>query len=117
MQELIRQGELTKIFDVEEGTSKAGKAWKKVNFVIDNGKQYNNEICFQIFGEEKVDKFIKFRSVGDFVEVKFNVSSREYNGKYYHNLDAWFVGNAGENPNAESTQEVSADVEEGDLPF
>jgi hypothetical protein len=28
---------------------------------------------------------------GQSVEVLFNVSSREFNGRYYHNLDAWKI--------------------------
>jgi hypothetical protein len=32
---------------------------------------------------------------GQEVEVAFNVSSREFNGKYYHNLDAWKINTIG----------------------
>ena len=36
-------GKLVKALDVESGTSKAGKEWKKQSFVIDTGAQYNPE--------------------------------------------------------------------------
>ena len=28
---------------------------------------------------------------GDEIEVFFNLSSREYNGRYFHNIDAWKI--------------------------
>ena len=91
MSDLKVTGKITSILDVETGTSKAGKEWQKINFVIDTGADFNNIVCFQIFGEEKVENFTKYNKVGSEVDVSFNVSSREYKGKYYHNLDAWKV--------------------------
>ena len=40
---------ITKILPVEEGTSKAGKAWKKLTFVGETDEQYNNLYAFEIF--------------------------------------------------------------------
>lgn len=105
---LTVKGRITKILELEKGTSQAGKEWQKQSFVIDTGEQYNPEICFSIFGSEKVDNFNKYNKVGKDVEVSFNVSSREYNGKYFHNLDAWKVFGSSE------TQPI---VEEDDMPF
>jgi hypothetical protein len=107
------KGKLTKVLDVESGTSKAGKEWKKQNFVIDTGDQYNPEVCFQLFGDEKLENFAKYNKLGDEVSVAFNVSSREYNGKYFHNLDAWKVQKATANQETPVAQEK---VEDG-LPF
>jgi len=112
--ELKIKGKITKVLEVEKGTSKAGKEWEKLNFVIDTGNEFNPEVCFQLFGTEKVENFNKYNKVGDDVEVDFNVSSREFNGKYYHNLDAWkvFKDKVSEIPQMEGTQEAV-----DDLPF
>lgn len=91
---LTIKGRITKILELEKGTSQSGKEWQKQSFVIDTGDQYNPEVCFSIFGSEKVENFNKYNKVGKEVEVSFNVSSREYNGKYFHNLDAWKVFSA-----------------------
>jgi len=99
MSELKVSGKITSILDVEKGTSKAGKDWQKQNFVIDTGEKFNNIICFQVFGVDKCEALTKYNKVGDVVNVSFNVSSREYNGKYYHNLDAWMVKLTDENVN------------------
>jgi len=83
-------GRITKILPIETGTSKAGKDWKKQAFVIDNYSQFNPHVCFSVFGDEKVEALSKF-SEGQEVEVFFNVSSREFSEKYYHNIDAWKI--------------------------
>jgi len=50
-------GKLVKALDVESGTSKAGKEWKKQSFVIDTGAQYNPEVCFSLIwrGQNRYD--------------------------------------------------------------
>ncbi|MBF25070.1 MAG: hypothetical protein CMP49_00930 [Flavobacteriales bacterium] len=73
-------------------------------------------MCFQLFGEEKV-KLIEQFQIGDNIEVFFNISSREYNGRYYHNIDAWKINtidsNKGQGAQESSTNESSEDS----LPF
>ena len=87
---LALTGKITKILAVESGTSKAGKEWKKQGFLVDTGDQYNPEVCFSLFGADKIAALGNF-SEGQEVEVSFNISSREFNGKYYHNIDAWKI--------------------------
>ena len=107
-------GVIKQILDVEQGTSKAGKEWKKLNFVLESKDgEYTNTICFDVFGEEKVDNFVKFNNVGDNVTVSFNVSSREYNEKWYTQTSAWMV--------KKNTSETETNLEEAkdvdSLPF
>ena len=116
MSELKVKGKIVKILEVESGTSKAGKEWKKQNFVIDTGNQFNPEVCFQLFGEEKIENLAKYHKVGSEVEVSFNVSSREFKGKYYHNLDAWIVKDIGATTSVVDSSNNSND-ESDDLPF
>tara|TARA_B100000965_G_scaffold401596_1_gene425791 strand:- start:74 stop:397 length:324 start_codon:yes stop_codon:yes gene_type:complete len=90
MSGLSIKGNLTKINNIENIVNKEGKKWVKQTFVINTGSQYNNEICFQLFGEDKI-QLISQLQTGDQVEVFFNVSSKEYNNRYYHNIDAWRI--------------------------
>lgn len=112
MSELKVKGSITKILKVEIGTSKAGKEWKKQGFVINTGSEYNPEVCFSLFGDDKVN-MLKNYGEGQEVEVAFNVSSREFNGKYYHNLDAWKINAIG--PGAPAIDNTPAGYD--DLPF
>jgi len=76
---LEMKGKLVKVLDAQKGVSKAGKEWIKTSIVLDNGAKFNPEICFNLFGQEKVDMLLDF-NVGDDIEVLFNLSSREYKG-------------------------------------
>lgn len=110
MQNAIK-GTILKVLDTENGTSKAGKDWSKRGFVIKTQDEYPKEVCFSLFGE-KTNIIDNFRA-GDLVDVYFNLSSREYNGKYYHNIDAWRVAKA----EGEPVAEASTASTNSDLPF
>lgn len=116
--ELSVQGTITKILKPENGVSKKGNAWTKQLFLLDTGEDYNNLICFEIFKEEKVQKFNQYNKVGDNVVVEFNINCNEYNGKFYTSLQAWKVsssGGAGKPSRTEAATETH--VEENDFPF
>ena len=114
------KGTLKTVLDTESGTSKAGNEWKKQSFILDTGSQYNPEICFQLFGDEKI-QLLKEYNEGDQIEVSFNLSSREYNGRYFHNIDAWRIEKINESKTNINESEIpqfnSSNNEEDDLPF
>jgi len=111
-------GKITKINEVTSGTSAAGKEWKKLSFLLETTEEYNNLYCFEVFGEEKVDQFVKFNRVGQDVDVDFNVKTNEWNGKYFTSLGAWkiFKADVADVADAPEGVEVEAD-ESDDLPF
>ena len=113
------KGKLSRKLSVESGTSKAGKEWKKQSFLVDTGAQYNPEICFQLFGDDKIE-ILNHHNEGDQVEVSFNLSSKEFNGRYFHNIDAWRIENISSEGASEmkDAPEFNAPAnEEDDLPF
>ena len=82
-------GKISKINEVETGETSAGKSWSKQSIVIDNGEKFNPLVCISFFGD-KSDLISNFK-VGNTVEVGINLSSREFNGKWYHNVDGWRI--------------------------
>ncbi len=98
------KGKITAVLDIENGTSKAGKEWTRGGFVIDTYDQYNPLLCFGLFGDTKIALITPF-SVGQEIEVDFNASSREHNGKYYTQCDAWKITATGEMPHAAAASE------------
>lgn len=84
------KGKLVRLLDKQVGRSKAGKEWMKQEFVLNTGTDYNPEICVSVFGEDKVNGLKQF-SEGQELSVDVNVYSREWNGKYYHSIDAWKI--------------------------
>jgi len=81
------EGKLVKVFELETGVSKAGKEWKKQSILIEQDTEYNAEVVVSFFGDN-VNK-IKSNQVGDIITCNVNLSSREYNGRWYHNIDGW----------------------------
>lgn len=115
-------GVITKVLDLQTGTSKDGLEWKKQGFLVQTTEQYNNLYCFELFGAEKVDNFLKYNKVNDSVDVEFNVQTNEWQGKYYTSLQAWKVFKADANaPTIPQAQEMPAtnvnEEEHDDLPF
>tara|TARA_B100001093_G_scaffold49800_1_gene42321 strand:- start:3345 stop:3713 length:369 start_codon:yes stop_codon:yes gene_type:complete len=122
MNDLKFQGEITKISEVQEGVSKKGTNWKKLGFIVTSKGEYQDDVYFTVFGEEKVDNFMKYNKVGQMVEVSFNINCREYNDRYYTDLNAWKVFTVKTEVAAETT-DVEVDEEyhsvngKDDLPF
>jgi hypothetical protein len=102
-------GKVQSKLPAEKGTTKAGKEWIKQSIVIDTEAQFNPLVCISFFGDEKI-KLIKDLKKGDKVDVAINISSREFNSKWYHNIDGWAV----ENAQANDTNNTPA---EDGLPF
>ena len=119
MSNLELNGVIKKIMPIVEGVSQAGKEWKKSGFVVTTEGDYPKDVAFSVFGEEKVDNLMKFNKVGQRVDVSFNVESREYNEKYYTDLQAWKIfgsDNKTESP-ATDGQGYQKASEVSDLPF
>lgn len=86
------KGKVIEVLAKESGTSQGGKEWEKQVFVIETQEQYPVKIAFTCFGKRMdiIDQVVPHEN-GDEIEVFYNVSSREYNGKWFHNVDAWKV--------------------------
>jgi len=105
-------GKLKDFLNIESGTSKTGKEWQKQTVIIDTGGEFNNLVAISAFGEDKIKKLNKLE-VGMQVSILCNVYSREYNGRYFHNIDGYFFTNQ---TNASSDKITNGEAEE-DMPF
>ena len=86
---LTVKGRIQQILKPESGVSRAGKEWQKQEFVIETEEQFPRKVCFTLFGDKT--SLIDGLSNGQEVEVSFNVESREYNGRWFHNINAWKI--------------------------
>ena len=108
------KGKLEKKITVEKGTSKAGKEWVKQTVIVNNGAEYNPQTAISFFGDDKVKMLENFED-GSEVTIGTNLSSKEFNGKWYNQIDGWkidLVGSANVDPALNSS-----DDETDDLPF
>jgi hypothetical protein len=104
------KGNIQQILKPESGVSRAGKEWKKQEFVIETREQFPRKVCFTLFNDKA--SLIDGLSTGEEVEVSFNVESREYNGKWFHNLNAWKI----DKPSNDNMPEPPPEFSIGDIP-
>jgi len=98
------KGKLTHKLDVVTGQGNNGE-WKKQTIVITTNEQYPKDVAV-ILWKDNVTKAESF-NIGDTLDCEIDVSSREYNGKWYTDLRAWKI----------SKVEVSEDANEDDKPL
>lgn len=88
------EGTLFQKLPVQSGNSARGP-WSKQEFVLEYPDgNYTAKACFMAWGVEKVQDLAKYQ-VGDKVKVSFNLKSREYNGRWYNDLQIWKIAPAG----------------------
>lgn len=75
---------------VKSGVSqRTGEQWQSREYVIETQEQYPKRICFEVFGTDKLKEFNICNN--DLIKVHFDITAREYNGKWYNSIRAWKV--------------------------
>ena len=75
---------------VKSGVSKkTGEQWQSREYVSETQEQYPKKMCFEVFGTDKLKEF-NIRN-NDLIKVNFDITAREYNGKWYNYIRAWKV--------------------------
>jgi hypothetical protein len=68
------------------GTSKSGNPWKKREYVLETLESFPKKIFFDFFGD-KADQYPLTQ--GETYRISFDISSREYQGRWYTSISAW----------------------------
>ena len=93
------EGTLAQKLPVQSGNSARGP-WAKQEFILEYPDgNFTAKACFTAWGQDKVQDLGKYQ-VGDKVKVSFNLKSREYNGRWYNDLQLWKIAPAGAQPAA-----------------
>ena len=93
------EGTLAQKLPVQSGNSARGP-WAKQEFILEYPDgNFTAKACFTAWGQDKVQDLGKYQ-VGDKVKVSFNLKSREYNGRWYNDLQIWKIAPAGAQPAA-----------------
>jgi len=78
------RGRIIQDLPLQQGTSAAGRAWKKQEFILETFDQYPRKVIFTIFGD-KVDQlgpqFATYRQNMTDVTVSFDLESRSFMGR------------------------------------
>ena len=90
-------GKLTRILPLESGTTKAGKDWQKQSFVIEyKDGNFNKLACIQVKNEMMIAMLKQF-SIGDILSCEVNVEAREWQDRFYTDVNAWKIVRQTEN--------------------
>ena len=83
-------GKVIQVLPISQGVAKnTGNPWRKLEFIVETlDSSYPKKICFELFGE-KIDQ--NPVSVGTIVTVNFDLTSREYNSRWFTQVSAYRV--------------------------
>ena len=84
------EGRVSHILPEQSGTSARGE-WVRGGFAIKTEGEYPKSVCFEVLGRDRIDKIRPYLREGGLVKVSFDVSSREWNGKWFTSLTAFSV--------------------------
>lgn len=86
-------GQVKAVLQPNQGVSqRSGQPWMSQEFVITLPGQYPRDVCFKIFGSDKIQQFAV--RVGETVTVAFDIEAREHGGRWFNSLNAWNVTRA-----------------------
>lgn len=89
------EGKIAQKQPVQSGTSARG-GWSKQEFVVEYmDGNFPSSAAFTAWGDERVKDLSRFQ-VGDAVKVSFAIKGREYNGRWYNDLQIWKIAPAGD---------------------
>lgn len=88
--ELILKGKITQVFPMEQGLSKStGNEWAKQSYLLETDEQYPRKVIYSVFGKQRIaDCEVQ---VGDAVKAYIDIESREFQGRWYTNVNAYKV--------------------------
>lgn len=104
---------------LEAKTFNSGFTKREMVVTVEDGR-YEQEILLE-FVQDKV-ALLDALSLGDQVTVTFDIRGREYNGRYFNNLQGWKVESQGGGASHPSGDEeppfpMPEDFDDGDIPF
>lgn len=120
------KGTISHMSEIKSGTSTSGRDWARMTIMIDiPGYQGSiSKLSFQV-GTDRISDVQEFK-VGDKVEIGWSIYAREYNGRWYNNVDLVNIKSQGVQAAASApspapqTKTISAaelEPQDGDLPF
>jgi hypothetical protein len=82
-----QKGTISDMSEVQSGTTQSGREWQRMSLILEipgfQGSIY--KMVFQVSGDHV--KEVSLYNRGDKVQVGFSIYAREWNGKWYNNVD------------------------------
>ena len=103
-----RTAKIIQVLPQQKGNGSKGE-WVKNAFVVewqDNG--YTQKLCLEVMGADKFEKMKKAVVVGNEVLVKYEATSREYQGRWYTSCSCFYCSNVGGQKQAQAQSPAQA---------
>lgn len=79
------KAKVKQVLPLQSGVSARGE-WKKATLIMEYGEEYPKEVA--VSNMKKADDFVNL-PVGTELVMQVEATSREFNGKWYTNIDCW----------------------------
>lgn len=79
-------GKVVRLGALTEGTSARGP-WRKQDLIIETEEQFPKTVCLTCWSNQ-IDEIQKF-APGQAIKAQIDLSSREFNGKWYTDVRVW----------------------------
>lgn len=115
------RGTISEMSEVQSGTGKNGYQWQRMSIVLDipGFQGAVTKQCVEVRGDDIKD--VLLFSIGDEVEVTWTMYAREWNGRWFNNVELVKISGVGDErtqrPAPESGDELDPESHEDDLPF
>jgi hypothetical protein len=86
MADLEIKGVVLQLLEIKQGVGQENKGWRKQEVIIETSDKFPKKVCIGVWND-----LIKPYKIGSEITVKFNIISKEYNGKYYTEVKAWKI--------------------------
>lgn len=106
------KAKIIQILPLQTGEGKNGK-WRKQDIIVETEGQIPRKICVSIWGDKINESILK---TGNFLNIAFDVESREYNGRWYTDVKAWRTELVGASTPASSDNSMPPIPPEEELP-
>lgn len=85
-------GTISAAQEVKRGKSNKGE-WVSQTFTVKENGQHPQEVQVNYMKSGEGLKYFNESKVGDAVEVEFNITQREFNGKTFNSVSVWSMKN------------------------
>lgn len=102
-------GKVVRLGNLTEGTSARGP-WRKQELIIETEEQYPRTVCL-ICWTNQIDEIQKF-APGQTIKAQIEISSREFNGKWYTDVRVWRFDPVGAQAPAQQTSAPAQPIQQ-----
>lgn len=85
------KGTIIDISTVKKGLNKKGTPFVSVDFLLRVDGDKENIIKFTSYSQKRVDNFIKFNDIGQYVMVSFSIYGNKHKDGYINNIVSYSV--------------------------